>query len=377
MRIHPLLPLVVGLVVAGCDDTGGPPTDGRLVVSTSTEGELLDPRGYLLAVGALDTLVLDPSGTVELDVPAGTHRLRLLDVAEHCSVDPGTSLEVDVAPGAATPVDFVIDCRSTGVRVTMTTTGLDIDPDGYRITVNAAEWGGVLTNGTALLRLDPGERIIAVTGLAPNCAIEGPDSRTVTIPDDEVVPLLFAAVCTAASGVISVVVAAEGIDTEGEYVATLDETPYPVQAGQPTHWTGVAPGYHVVTLTAPANCSVQTDPQSVTLTAGGPVRDTVAVSFAVTCVARLGTVRVTASTTGTPPAHDYSVWACEVGFYCRFYPFLLGALEPNGALLVQIQAGSYELWLEDVPTACGLAGPRTFSIALRDTLDVLYSFACP
>jgi hypothetical protein len=66
-----------------------------------------------------------------------------------------------------------------------------------------------------------------------------------------------------------------------------------------------------------------------------------------------------------------------VGFYCRFYPFLLGTLEPNGALLVQIQAGSYELWLEDVPTACGLAGPRTFSIALRDTLDVLYSFACP
>ena len=71
----------------------------------------------------------------------------------------------------------------TGARITTTTTGLDFDPDGYRVDVDGTDRGILPTSGTVLTRLDPGSRTIALTGLAPNCTIDGPDSRTVTIVD--------------------------------------------------------------------------------------------------------------------------------------------------------------------------------------------------
>lgn len=376
MRIHPVLPLVVGLAVSACDDTGGPSQPGRLVVSTVTEGEDPDQDGYRLAIDDLDTLALASSGTAATDVPSGAHTLRLLGVAEHCSVAPGISLDVEIAAGSTTPVGFAIDCPATGVRITAPTTGLDLD-NGYRFSVNTVAWGGILANGVVLLRLAPGEWTIAVTDIAPNCAMEGPHSRTVTVVDREVVPLEFAVVCTVATGVIGVIVEAEGIDLAGEYVATVDGSRHPVQLGRPTYLTGIAFGDHVVDLIPPTNCSVQTDPQSITLSAGGMVRDTAEVSFSVSCVSRLGVLQVSAHTTGTPQAHDYSVWVCEAGFYCQFYPYLLGGLAPNGTLVAEVQPGSYEIWLDDVPGTCGVIGPRSFTIALRDTLDLVYSVSCP
>jgi hypothetical protein len=377
MRIHPLIALLVALVVAGCDDSNAPPADGRLVVSTSTEGDDPDLDGYLLTIDELDTLALLPSSIVQRTVPAGQHSLRLLAVAERCSVGPGASLEVEVEPSLTTRVVFTIDCPATGVHITATTTGLDIAPD-YRITVDDVDRGTVVANLKTFVRLGPGEQTIAVTDLPPNCSIEGPQSHTVTIRRSEVVPLAFQVVCTAASGVIGVVVTAEGIDTEGEYVASVSGGSHPVHPGQPTYLTGVAPGDHAVELSPPTNCSVETESQSVTVTAGGMVRDTAEVSFLVSCVERQGTLRIHATTSGTPPPHDYRVWGCQQpDFYCRFYAYDFGPVPTNGWLVVQIEPGLWDIWLEDVPTTCGVPGPYTLSISRSDTLTLPFVVSCP
>lgn len=377
MRILPIVLLLAWLAVSSCDDTGGPSQDGRLVISTATDGEAPDQNGYLLTVDDLDTLALAPGGTAGLDVPPGAHVLGLLGVAPHCSVAPGATLEVRVAPAGTTPVNFAIHCPATGVRVSMTTTGLDFDPNGYRVTVDGVDWAGVGANGAFLVQVAPGERMIALTDLTPNCELEGSQSQTVTIVYKQVLPLELAAVCTAAAGVVGVTVVATGADIAGTYEVTVDERHYPVQVGK-TYLSNVAPGERVVTLVPPANCSAETEPQSITLTAGGMVRDTAEVSFAVSCEERLATLRITASTSGTPSPYDYSVLACVWGdFYCDFYSYSLGALDPNGTLLAQVPGGSYEIWLEGVPVTCAFNGPSFFTVADRDTLDLRYVVSCP
>ncbi len=65
------------------------------------------------------------------------------------------------------------------------------------------------------------------------------------------------------------------------------ERALPRRARPPTYLAPVLAGDHIVSLVAPSNCSVETDPQSVTLTSGGLIRDTVEVTFSVICGARV------------------------------------------------------------------------------------------
>ena len=101
--------------------------------------------------------------------------------------------------------------EATGeVRVSVTTTGLDLDLNGYRVMVEGADRGGISSNGTTLIRLDPGTRSFALASMEANCRVDGPDSRHVTVAEDELAQVGFTVVCTARSGVIGVVVSAIG-----------------------------------------------------------------------------------------------------------------------------------------------------------------------
>ena len=296
MRTHSiLLLLVLGLTQAACQDSAGPsptsPTGGILVVSTVSGGNAPDQDGYLLAVDGVGSFPLGPTGTSRIDLPAGQHALRLLGVAEHCSVSPGIPLDVAVPSGDTTSVAFEVTCSLTGIRITTTTTGLDFDTDGYRVEVDSTDRGMVLSNDTVLTRLDPGSRTIGLTGLMPNCVVDGPGSRTVTIVEKEVVPVEFAMVCTATSGVIKVTLT--GASTDTGYEARVDgASPILVGTGLPAYLSGISAGDHLVSLTAPANCSVQPNQQSVRVTAGSLIRDTVEASFSVTACTGPGTIRV-------------------------------------------------------------------------------------
>ena len=375
MRVRPFLAVFVGVTVAGCDDAVAPAESGTLEVSTATSGDDPDADGYLLVIGA-DTLALAPSGTFELDLGAGAYTLRLLGVAEHCTLASGSSIKVSVRPGRTTPVAFAVECPATGVRLTTNTAGVDLDPNGYRVTVDGGDRGPVPATGTSLIRLGPGERAIALTGMAPNCAIVGPGAWSVVVVERQVVPLEFAATCTATSGVVGVSIVGQG-DLTGNYLAMVDGAMYPVGAGGPWYISHVPPGDHVVELLPPGNCTVTSAPQPISLAAGGVVRDTVEVSFTVACAAPLGLVQISVSTSGPPPSQDYSVWACEYDFYCRFYGSRLGSVAPNGVLPAQLPPGLYLFWLEDLPPGCAAGEFGPVSVSRGQTIGVQLGVTCP
>jgi hypothetical protein len=295
-----------------------------------------------------------------------THPILLLAVGLTLAAcgDPGAPLEV-----------------STGARITATTTGLDIDPDGYRVEVDGTNGGPIPANGTVLTPLDPGSRTIALTGLTLNCAVDGPGSRPVTVVDNEVARIDFAVVCTATSGVIGVVVEASGIDADGEYKALVDGTPFPIALSGTAYLSPVPAGDHVISLVPPANCSVETEPQPVRVTAGGLIRDTVSVTFSVTCRRRAGTLRITAPTSGSIPTAPYSIWICRVQYGCIFDDIwtLLGELEPNGTLVANREPGRYRLNLRDIPARCrvrpSVLSPE-FIVTDNATLDIEFRVRC-
>ena len=299
MRTHAIIIVAAALTLAACDDAatpGGPSTAGTLLVSTSTGGNDPDPDGYLLTVDGVDSLVLAATGNAEISLSAGQHTLQLLSVAGQCSVAPGTRLDVDVASQDTTSVAFKVTCSATGVRITTTTTGLNFDSDGYLVEVDSTEPVRLLSTGTVLIPLDPGNRTVVLTGLSPNCTIKGSASRPVTIVNKEVARIDFAVVCTATSGVIGVVISGSGVG--GVYQAMVDGgTPFPVGPADRVYLEGVTAGDHVVSLSSPAGCLIDTDHQSVTVTAGTLIRDTIEVTFSVACSATRGVLAFTVDNT--------------------------------------------------------------------------------
>jgi hypothetical protein len=390
----PLL-LTAGILLAACTDGEAPSTDGLLVVSTRTGGGDSDPDGYLLTIDESDSLTLAPTGTAELRVPAGRHALTLLGVAEHCSVIEGSAREVEVPPQGSVSVAFEVGCPASAIRITTTTTGLDIDPDGYHVVVDGVDRGAIPSNGTLLTRVDPGSLRITLTDLAPFCTSDGPDSRTVTVTGPGPASIEFAIVCTAASGVIGVIVEASGRNTHGPFGVMIDEGELLlVGSGGPHYVTDVPGGDHVISLRRSGYCSVETEPQWVTLTVGEPVRDTAEVSFSVSCTNEiLGTVRITAPTSGTTSsASPYQVWYEHFGYWGYGGEVTyLADLAPNDTLLVELPVSNtwsgadpywYGFYLKNLPGTCRAQDPHPyplpgFEITYGDTLEVEFVVTCP
>ena len=197
---------------------------------------------------------------------------------------------------------------------------------------------------------------------------------------------------SATSGVIGISVDASGPNVNGVFGAMLDgEGPFFVGPGGPHYMTGVSPGDHVVSLVGPAHCSIETSPQSVTVTVGGPARDTVAVAFSVTCGPSVGAVRITAPTTGLAPASiRYRVIYQHYGYWDYGGTLTeLGTLEPNGTLIAEVPAsresGADPYWylfhLTGVPANCVAHDPNPvleggLTITFGDTLDIEYPVVC-
>jgi TolB protein len=84
------------------------------------------------------------------------------------------------------------------LRVTTATTGSDLDPDGYTLSVDAASPLPIPINGTLLFeRLTPGNHSAALGGLAPNCAVNGANPRSVDVVAGTTVDVVFAVACAA------------------------------------------------------------------------------------------------------------------------------------------------------------------------------------
>jgi Tol biopolymer transport system component len=71
-----------------------------------------------------------------------------------------------------------------GTILVTTSTTNNLDPNGFRVTLDGANKGSIGVNGTlTLARVPAGTRSVALTGIAPNCSVDGGEAKTVAVAD--------------------------------------------------------------------------------------------------------------------------------------------------------------------------------------------------
>ncbi|MBA3760328.1 MAG: DUF1929 domain-containing protein [Gemmatimonadales bacterium] len=268
-------------------------TTGGLSITAATSGPSPDPDGYTISFDGADRGALGLNATVTLNqlVP-GSHAVGLSGVAANCQIQGDNIRTVTITAGTDASVAYTIICATpppgTGnLRVSTTTSGPDIDADGYTLSVDGGTTQPIGVNApTTLANLVAGSHSVALSGLAGNCTLQGTNPRSVTVIGGATTDLNFVIACSATTGTIRVSVATSGSppDPDG-YVAKLDgrDPGLPIPPTGNVTFTSVPAGGHAVALTGvETNCSVAGDAsQSTTVAAGA----TSQLSFSVTCTA--------------------------------------------------------------------------------------------
>ena len=200
-----LLGVTVLAGFAGCgqgEDLAGP-RGPALRVTTETSGSATDPDGYALVVDGRGAIPMQPLDTIlETGLAPGAHTVDLQGVSAGCSVQGGSSRSVAAAEGTTAAVDFSVACTApepgpTGtIRVTLATSGADLDPDGYVLGVDPLESRAVgVSDDVRIEGVAAGGRNLRLSGVAANCSVQGDNPRAVEVPAGEEVDVSFSIRC--------------------------------------------------------------------------------------------------------------------------------------------------------------------------------------
>ena len=175
--------------------------------------------------------------------------------------------------------DTLISVSTDGrIEISVTTTGLDVDADGFSVSVDGGTQQFVATGGRVTLTgLSAGSHSVFLSGLAENCHVDGSNPRTVVVGGDGRAAVGFSVVCArATTGGFTILVATTGtpVDPDG-YVLAVAGVPFrPIGISASETFTGLVPGVHLVTLKDLATgCAVDGgNPQPFTVVAGKTVQ---------------------------------------------------------------------------------------------------------
>ncbi|HEV8398744.1 MAG TPA: hypothetical protein VGQ18_02775 [Gemmatimonadales bacterium] len=281
---------VAATMGTGCKDAAAPgPTTGGIRITVTTMGADLDPDGYSVsvdggagrAIGANDTLII-------AGLSLGDHAVRLDGMAANCPVTGADLRTATVEAGVTAAISFAVACTAlTGsVRVTTATTGADLDPDGYSVSVDGGAVPALGANDTLIISgLSPGEHGVRLDGKATNCAVAGTDLRTAIVVAGDTTDVAFAVACTALTGStrVTILITGADLDPDGYNLSVDGGAGRAMDTNGTLIISGLPGGDHVVRLDGvAANCSVDgANPRTVTVVAG----DTADVAFAVACTA--------------------------------------------------------------------------------------------
>lgn len=351
-------------------------TVGSIQVNVTTTGSALDPDGYSVTLDGTSTRTVTTNGsTTFTGIVPGSHSLELQNIAANCTVSGANPKNTTVSAGATATVSFTVTCASlTGsIRVSMSTTGAELDPNGYTVTVDGSSSQSIDINGSRTFSgIVVGMHDVDVTGVATNCAVQGANPRTVTVNNNATTQVDIDVVCVATAGAIQVSVTTTGDDLDANgYTVSLDSG---AQLGALTingsvTFNGVAPGGHSLMLqNVASNCTVTSaNPATANVTAG----NTANVSFSVACTRTTGDIRVTASSTGSPSdANGYTV-TVDGG--------MTTALPINGnVLFADLSAGSHSVEVSDVAATCTVSGsnPRNVTVTADAEAATTFTVTC-
>jgi len=178
-------------IAAGCDsqrsvdDPVGPEPEalGTLQVTVAVNGTQPDPDGYALVVtlasqaAPVSEHVESTGGIVRFfDLPAGSHSLRLEDLAANCTVLGANPRSVTVVGEETSQISFRVFCPGPGTFLIKTVTqGTDLDPDGYTLVFEASSVREqrIGINDSLLIREEDlsldGDWIIRLDGVPDHC----------------------------------------------------------------------------------------------------------------------------------------------------------------------------------------------------------------
>ena len=262
-----------------------------LAVTVTTTGFDIDPNGYAVWVDNSQRQPVGANGAVTFNAPAGPHEVAIYGVASNCTVDGHNPRMVWDLNGVGAATAFSVSCVSQGgLFVSTNTTGVDLDADGYTVTLDGSVSQPVATNGNVTFTgVASGSHTVALSGVAGNCTASGANPQTVTVQSGATASAPFSLSCAptgSGSGSLTVTTTTTGsnLDPDG-YTLTLDGTlSQPITTNGSV--TGTVPaGDHPVALSGvAANCTVSgANPRTVTVPAGG----TGTTTFSVTCSAQL------------------------------------------------------------------------------------------
>jgi hypothetical protein len=260
------------------------------------------------------------------------------------------------------------------VSVTTATAGVELDPDGYSVTVDGAAPQAIGVDATVTVeQLSEGVHTATLSGLAANCAAAD-NPRSFTVQAGVTTKVDFAITCTANDGNIAVTTSTTGAGSDPDgFTLLLDGGDRgPIGATASVGLTGISAGTHTVGLTGlAANCQVTGDnPRPVIVTSG----QTASAPIAVTCAASdptAGTVEITTVTSGSDQdPNGYSVQLDG------------GATQPIGIsttiTLANVPAGQHAVQLLDKATNCTVAepNPTQTTVPAGGTARVTFTVTC-
>src|SRR2546421_5163226 len=234
-----------------------------LGVTVSTAGVALDPDGYVVWVDDALSQPIDDNGALTFNVPSGAHEVALYGVAANCTVGGFNPRMVYPGSDLVAATAFTVTCRSQGdVYVSTSTTGVDLDPDGYTVTVDGGAGQPMASNGTVPFPgVAAGSHTVALSGIAGNCSVTSANPQTVTVTAGATTGAPFSLSCAptgGGSGTLTIATSTTGsnLDSDG-YSLTGDGTTSRPIVTNGSVTVAVAAGAHPVALSGvAANCVV-------------------------------------------------------------------------------------------------------------------------
>jgi len=258
------------------------------------------------------------------------------------------------------------------LRVSASTSGDDLDSDGYSIVVDDSTAKDIGPDGLATFsRLSEGNHTVELSGVMANCSVGGTNPRTVHMVADSTVSTAFDVNCTATTSVLEVGASTSGDNQDPDgYTATVDgSTSKDLDPSGTATFSGLSEGDHSVELSGiKSNCSVDgQNPRTVTVEAG----NTASTSFSVSCTATTGSLEVSASTSGDDQDSD--------GYTVTVDGSSSKDIGPNGsATFSGLSEGDHDVELTGLKSNCSVDGsnPKTVSVTAGNTASTSFSVTC-
>jgi hypothetical protein len=359
----------------GCGEGSGPEGLGNIEVHTLTAGDFPDADGYQVTVDDEQLATAPITGTVAIsNVPAGNRSVRLVGVAESCTVGEENPKIVAVTAGETASAIFDIVCAGGvgSIEVHTQTDGDVPDADGYVVMVDYNSLATIPVNGMVTISSVAGNHNVGLASVAAHCTVSGDNPRTITVTADETALASFSIACgdVAEVGNIEINTATTGEfpDPNG-YEVTVDNVPLTrVLASGSTRIPNVPVGSHSVGLGEIAeHCTVSGDnPKTVTVRLG----ETSSTGFNVVCSNEKGSLQVQVTTTGESIDEDgYTIFAQDQS----------QIVASNGAaLFTDLLATGTDVQIDGVAANCALVSPAPVRVLVpaRGVVQAQFTFSC-